>query len=282
MSAENTETTVPAWKAAEPLAFHHDHDGWMYAKFTGLSFGILLLLVFIAAAMGKKQVPGRLQGAFEFVYEWLREAVMGIMGEKGLPYFPLFISFFLFILFANLLGLFPGMASGTAALNTTLALAIVSIVSLHVIGMKQKGIFGYWGHFFHILDSSKEKGPIKLLMMLLQYLVLPLIELIGEAARPLSLSMRLFGNIYAKEVLLAVLAYMLVDYTTQGLAGQGLFPWLMTVVPLVLRPAILVLGVLVSLIQAVVFTALTMVYFNGALDSHDDHEEHAEHAPEAA
>ena len=287
MAGEN----APDWQKHEFLIFHPpanpEAPKWFYAQYTWLTMGIMLTLVIVAMIQGRKQVPGKLQGAFEFAYEWLREAVISVMGERGLPYFPFFISFFLFILFSNLLGLVPGMASGTAGLDTTLALALVVFSMIHLLGMFKKGFFSYWGHFFNILDSSKEKGIMKILIGVLQYILLPLIELIGEAARPLSLSMRLFGNIYAKDVLLAVLAYMLVDYVSQGLSGGGVFAWSMTVVPLVLRPAILVLGVLVSLIQAVVFTALAMVYINGAIDTHDEHDEHHEHqeqgnhAPEA-
>ena len=272
MTADTHDVHLGAAGVPEFLIFHH--NDWMHAKYVWLAFGILFIgFVLPAKLAGFRLVPGRLQGAFEFLYEWLHEAMISIMGEKGIPYFPLFISLFIFILFNNLLGLIPGMASGTASLNVTVALALVTFAATHVLGMKKKGVIAYWGHFFNILDSSKEKGPIRLLVAFLQYILLPFIELIGELARPLSLSMRLFGNIFAKEVLLAVLAYMAVDYVTQG----GLFNYAMLAVPALLRPGILILGVLVSIIQAVVFTALSMVYIGGAIEMHDHHDEvHAE------
>ena len=134
------------------------------------------------------------------------------MGKDGKPYAPLFIGFFLYILVGNLLGLFPYMASPTAKLDTTVGLALITFFSTHILGMKKKGVLGYWGHFFNVVDSSQEKGFMKIIMWPLQYIMLPAIELIGELAKPLSLSMRLFGNIFAKEVLLAVLAFVAVVF----------------------------------------------------------------------
>ena len=184
------------------------------------------------------------------------------------------------MLFNNLLGLVPGMASATAHLETTAALALTTFLATHILGMKKKGVFGYWGHFFHILDYSKESGVGKVITFLLQFFLLPLIELIGEFARPLSLTMRLFGNIFAKETILAVLAAMTLDYYMQtGAASKAVM-----VMPVLLRPAVLILGVLVSIIQAVVFTALSMVYIGGAIAQHDEHESHEKGhgAPSAA
>jgi F-type H+-transporting ATPase subunit a len=190
------------------------------------------------------------------------------MGVKGLEYFPLFFCFFLYILFNNLLGLLPGMASATAKLDTTVALALTTFAATHVLGMMKKGVFGYWSHFFHILDYSKESGFGKAITFVLQFFLLPLIEIIGELARPLSLAMRLFGNIFAKETILAVLAAMALEYwLTSGAAAKATMA-----MPMLLRPAILILGVLVSIIQAVVFTALSMVYIGGAIATHDEHD----------
>jgi len=254
-------------------------NNWQPVVMTGISLGVLLILAVFGLTRMKK-LPGALQGAWEMTYEWVEGIVVQVMGPKGLAYFPLFFCFFLYILFNNLLGLLPGMASATAKLDTTVALALTTFIATHVLGMMKKGVFGYWGHFFHILDYSKEKGLGKIITFVLQFILLPLIELIGEAARPLSLAMRLFGNIFAKETILAVLAAMTLEYWLAAGAGSKAI----MAMPFLLRFGVLILGVLVSIIQAVVFTALSMVYISGATAVHDDHEHSDEGhgAPSAA
>jgi F-type H+-transporting ATPase subunit a len=251
-----------------------------YQKFVPVAMGSLTILILLfLATLGLrrlKQVPGRLQGAWEFVYEWLAETVEQVMGPQGMDYFPLFLCLFLYILVGNLLGLVPGMASPTSRLDTTVALALITFASIHVLGFKKKGL-GYLGHFFHVVDASKEPFPMNIVMLPLQWILLPAIEFIGELARPLSLSMRLFGNIMAKEILLAVLASILLTFYN----APGPLNKVMLFVPLVLRPAILLLGVLVSIIQAAVFTGLSMIYIGGAIASHEEHESHEQGSAEA-
>lgn len=240
---------------------------WQPTAMWGISWGIMLVLAVFGMSRLKK-VPGLLQNAWEFTYEWVEGITLQVMGPKGLDYFPLFLCFFLYILFCNLLGLIPLLASATAKLDTTIALALCTFGATHVLGMKKKGVFGYWGHFFNILDYKSQQGFAKLLTIPLQFVLLPAIELVGEMARPLSLSMRLFGNIFAKEMILSILAALALDYWLQA----GAFSKVLMAMPLVLRPGVLVLGVLVSIIQAVVFTALSMVYINGAIEVHEEHE----------
>lgn len=234
---------------------------------------ITMALLFLMAAFGLsslKKLPGGLQNAWEFAYEWLEEITLQVIGPKGPGLMWYFFSAFIYILVANLLGLIPYMASPTAKTDTTLALALCTFGVTHVLGMKKKGVFGYWGHFFHVLDYSKESGVGKAITALLQFILLPLIEIVGELARPLSLTMRLFGNIFAKEMLLAILAFLVFDYYVKGGASN----YALMTMPLLLRPAVLILGVLVSVIQAVVFTALSMIYIGGAIATHDEHDEH--------
>ena len=256
-------------EGAWPEAVMAHGSKWQPSLMSGIALGILLLLATLGLAR-KRKVPGTLQGAFEFVYELLEDIVKQGMGPSGAAYFPLFLCFFLFILFNNLLGLFPYMASGTAKTDTTLALALVTFSSTHILGIKKKGL-AYIGHFFHILDASKEQGFSKVLTFLLQWFLLPAIEIVGELARPLSLTMRLFGNIYAKEMLLTILAALVLSYYR----AEGLGSKVLMLMPLALRPGVLILGVLVSLIQAVVFTALSMIYIGGAIAHHEAHDEHA-------
>jgi F-type H+-transporting ATPase subunit a len=246
------------------------HDPMVPVYYGWIALAVLVgLAVWGRLSLSKTQrVPGFIQNLWEFVVEWVSNVQDQAMGPgKGREYFPLFISFFLFILVNNFMGLIPGMMSPTSKINTTLALALVAFFSIHIFGMVKKGPLAYWGHFFHVVDASKAEGIMKLIMLPLQFILLPAIELIGELARPLSLAMRLFGNILAKEILLAVLFYVtLIFYFMPGPIGKVLM-----FVPLLMGPAILVLGVLVSIIQAVVFTVLCMVYISGATAVHEEH-----------
>jgi F-type H+-transporting ATPase subunit a len=138
---------------------------------------------------------------------------------------------FLYIFISNLLGLVPGFFSPTANLNTTLSLALCTFGLTHYIGVKHHGM----KYVKHFLGPAWALAPLMLI-----------IELIGHFARVMSLSIRLFGNIFGKEKIIGILF---------GLAGMYLAP-----LPL------LFLGILVSLIQALVFTLLSTIYFAGAME----------------
>jgi F-type H+-transporting ATPase subunit a len=177
-----------------------------------------------------EMIPGKGQNFWELVIGGMDEFFTDNMGrEMADKFFPMIATFALYIAVANLIGLIPGFMSPTSSLNTTLALTLIVWFSHHLIGIREHGV-SYYKHFM---------GPVWWLVPLL----LP-IELISNLARLLSLSIRLFGNIMAKETLLAIL-FML--------AG-GFFA------PL----PIMILGVLVSVVQAMVFVLLTVVYFSQA------------------
>jgi F-type H+-transporting ATPase subunit a len=176
-------------------------------------------------------VPGKGQNFFEVVVDGLEKFMVEITGPEGRFFFPYVATIFLFILVSNLIGLIPGCFSPTANLNTTLALALCTFIYTHVIGIKFHGA-KYIKHFM---------GPVWWLVPLM----FP-IELIGHLARIMSLSVRLFGNIFGKEMVLAILF---------GLAGLYLAPL-----------PIMFLGILVCFIQALVFMLLSIMYFVGAME----------------
>ena len=154
------------------------------------------------------------------------------MGKEGARMmFPMLCTFALYILVANMVGLMPGFMSPTSNLNITLGCTIIIFVTTHILGLKFHGA-SYIKHFL---------GPIPWLIPLM----LP-IELISHLARLLSLSIRLFGNIMAKETLLGIL-FML--------AGAYFAPL-----------PILCLGVLVSIVQSLVFVLLSILYFSAAME----------------
>jgi F-type H+-transporting ATPase subunit a len=189
-----------------------------------------LYLVAKLTVSNLEMVPGKGQNFWEIVIGGLDSFFADNMGRKLTDqFFPMLTTFGLYIAVANLIGLIPGFMSPTSSLNTTLALTIIVWITHHFIGFREHG-FSYYKHFM---------GP----MWWLVPLMLP-IELISNFARLISLSVRLFGNIMAKEALLGIL-FML--------AGAFFAPL-----------PIMVLGVLVSLVQAMVFVLLAVVYFGQA------------------
>jgi F-type H+-transporting ATPase subunit a len=219
-----------------------------------------LIIVLCAFAVRKmKYSPSGLQNALEFVFEWLMEKCGEIMGENASNFLPLFITLFLYIFFSNLIGILPGFKSPTSSLNTTVALALVVFFTVHYTGIKKNGFFGYLKHFM----GEPIRLPSRFLSMVLYMIFAPLffiIHVIGEIARPVSLSVRLFGNIMAKELLLGILAMLILLFYPIPFIGKPLM-----LAPLLLRPAIILLAVLVSFVQALVFTFLSMVYIAGAM-----------------
>lgn len=192
---------------------------------------IFLVVVGRLATAGIKMVPTGAQNLFEPIIEGLENFMVDVMGEEGRPYFPLIGTLFIYIFVMNLLGLIPGMFSSTANLNTTLSMALVVFFMTHYIGIRRHG-FKYVKHFM---------GPV----WWLSPLMIP-IEVISHLSRVLSLTFRLFGNIFAEELVLAILIM---------LAGQFLAPF-----PLIF------LFMFNSFVQAFIFTMLTMMYLSGAIE----------------
>ncbi|ABB33571.1 ATP synthase F0, A subunit [Geobacter metallireducens RCH3] len=214
-------------KLLEPL--HISEAGADAIAYTWLII-VFLLIVSLIATKALKAVPTGMQNFMEVVVGGIENMVEETMGEKGRPYFPLIATLALFVLVSNLIGLIPGFFPPTANLNTTAACAIIVFLSTHVVGIKKHG-FHYLQHFM---------GPIWWLAPLMFF-----IEIIGHLSRPLSLSLRLFGNMNGHELVLMIFF--------------ALAPFL---VPL----PMMLMGVLVSFIQAFVFMLLAMIYIQGSLE----------------
>jgi len=194
---------------------------------------IMLLLLALAklAASRLEMVPSGGQSFFEVLVSGIEDFMIGVTGEEGRFLFPLIATLGLFILCSNYLGMIPGFFSPTANINTTAACALIVVVFTHVIGLKFHGV-KYIKHFM---------GPIPWLTPL----ILP-IELIGHGARILSLSIRLFGNVFGEELVLAILFFL-----------AGLY--------LASLP-IMFLGLFTGFVQAFIFCLLSMMYFAGAME----------------
>jgi len=191
-------------------------------------------------AQDKGLVPPRkmnLRNAFEYMAEAVYGMVEGAMGEKqAARFFPLIGALWFFILTSNLIGLIPGFIAPTDTLKTNVGIALMVFVLTHYYGVKEHGL----AYFKHFLGPTPALAP----------LMLP-IEIVSHVARPLSLSVRLMGN-------------MMADH-------KVVFSFF-ALVPLLVPLPFMLLGLLVCLIQALVFCTLTMVYISMAIEhEHDDH-----------
>jgi F-type H+-transporting ATPase subunit a len=191
---------------------------------------LLLAILSFLATKAVKMVPGGLQNFMEVVVGGIENMIVETMGEHGRPFFPLIATLAIFILVSNLIGLIPGFFPPTANINTTAACAVIVFISTHVVGVKEHG-FHYLKHFL---------GPIWWLAPIMFF-----IELIGHLSRPVSLTLRLFGNMNGHELVLMIFF--------------ALAPFLVPI-PMML------MGVLVSFIQAFVFMLLAMIYIQGSLE----------------
>jgi F-type H+-transporting ATPase subunit a len=214
---------------------------------------LILFVIGLCIRFSAKLRPGKFQNACEFFLESLMGYFDQVTGsrEKSRRFLPLVGSVFFFILLSNWLGLLPGTGSilvghepflrpANTDLNLTVAMALVSVLSSHLIGFASVGFFTHINKFIQIggIIKSLKKGPIAIFTALIEGVV-GIIEIIGELAKVLSLSLRLFGNVFAGEVLISVISALV-----------GIF------VP----TPFMLLELLVGLIQAAVFTMLTLVY----------------------
>ena len=197
---------------------------------------ILLIVAALIVKGSLRLVPKGFQNFVEMLVEQILKLVDDTIGHKwSRPLFPFICTIFLFILVANLMGLIPGFTAATANVNTNAAMAIPVFLMYHYYGLKVHGVH-YINHFL---------GPIRSLAGLPLMIMMFFIEIIGHFVRPLTLTVRLFGNMTGKHILLIVLGI---------------------IAPAVIPSVILGLGLLVSVVQALVFTLLTTCYFAGAVE----------------
>ncbi len=225
-----------------------------------LSMGLVVALA-IAARLALAVWPRGAQNLLEWLVELVQEQAEGILGDRAARYMPFFAALFLFILVGNLIGLVPGCMSPTASYHTNLALALSAVLVSQYAGVREIGWRGYLAHF------APPPSPWWLKWSLLWWMW-PLIHALEQVIRPVSLTVRLFGNIYAKEMLLLLLSVVAVNF----LGNPQTIVKALAAVPFLLRPAIILLGTLVSIVQAAVFTILAMVYVSLATEAHEPEE----------
>lgn len=232
---------------------------------------VVISTVAIAISRRSKMIPGRGQAFAEILVSGLDDVVRGVIGARGRKYTPFLGSLFIYIFVSNLIGLIPLQNSIMAFLTTTVPIALCVFLYVQWVGITQNGIGGY---LYHLCGSPKDIFGWGLVV-----LMLPL-HIMGEFIKPLSLSFRLYGNIMAGHILLAVFMTLGIQMLAPLHLPFGVpfhFPFLF-------------LELLVSAVQAFVFTLLSTIYIAMMLPHEHEHE-HAheahgesghEHAPEAA
>jgi F-type H+-transporting ATPase subunit a len=202
----------------------------------------LIALAFVVRSRLSVDNPGKLQIVFEDLVGGLIGILEDIVGPKGPAYLSLVGTIGAFILVANLIGLVPGFMAPTSSINVTLGCAITVWVYYHVQGIREQGLGAYLKHF-----AAPPGAPLFIAPIMLP------IELISHFSRVLSLSLRLFGNIFGEELVILIL---------------------FSIVPFLVPLPMMFLGIITSTLQAFIFVMLTMIYLGGAVA--------AEHGDEGA
>jgi F-type H+-transporting ATPase subunit a len=217
-----------------------------------------LVAMVIVIAMGlylrskaTSEVPGKLQLAWEMGVEAVQTQVEGTIGPRGAAVVPLAVTLFIFILVANwfsVLGIgseIEWLAPPTSDINVTLALALIVIIPVHIASVRARGIGGYIRHYV----SQPFPKPL--------FLVNIFINGVEEVAKPLTLALRLFGNLLSGGLMLALIAALGVWSISHVPIGD--------VATLILNPVWKVFDLFIGAIQAFIFALLTILYFDSAM-----------------
>lgn len=208
---------------------------------------MLIVVFFVALGLAIRsrlsvEHPSKFQIVLEDIVGWLVGMLRDNIGDKGPRFLPLVGTIFLYIFVANMFGKIPGLMAPTASLNTTVGCAITVWLYYHYQGVKVQGLGKYLLHFAVPPGSPAFIAPI----------MLP-IEIISHLSRVLSLSLRLFGNVFGEEMVVLILA---------------------SIVPFIAPLPMMLLGIITGSLQAFIFALLTMIYLAGAVHSEENHEAH--------
>jgi F-type H+-transporting ATPase subunit a len=224
------------------------------ALVTMIGITALVLIVAIAATRARAPVPGFVQNFTEWAYESMSKWSIGMGGARAARYIPIFAAFFILILAFNWSGLIPGIGflpatrAPTSDLNITIGLALFAFGYFQVQGFRRLGARGYLSKFFPFYEFRNGIGAG------LIALFVGFVELILEFVKPVTLSMRLFGNIFGGEVALAVVMGLTVALVPVALYG---------------------LEIILTFVQALIFSTLTLMFILAAIESHHHEEGHA-------
>jgi len=219
--------------------------------------GFLFLFLSWLAMRKPKMVPGHFQNAVEWMVESMEDVCGGLLGPEHIKkHFPIIGALFFYILTINLLGIIPGMKSATSSLDLTLALALITFLYVQFWGVRNLGIVGYLDHL-----AGSPRDAIGWMML---PVMLP-VHVLGELAKPVSLSCRLFGNIFGEDTLIVVFVGATALCLKASLAALAVPPMAG------ITALFMMLQTLTSIVQALIFSLLATVYLYMMLP----HEAHA-------
>lgn len=201
----------------------------------------LVVMAYLLRSRLSVENPGTLQVIFEDILAALGGMMEDIIGPKGRSYLPLVGTIGLFILVGNLIGLVPGFMAPTSSINVTLGCAITVWVYYHIQGLKEQGVWPYVKHF-----AAPPGAPLFIAPIMLP------IEIISHLSRVLSLSLRLFGNVFGEELVILIL---------------------FSIVPFLAPLPVMFLGIITMPLQAFIFVMLTIIYLGGAVAVEHGHDE---------
>ena len=207
---------------------------------------VAMVTLLVISVLGTRRLsirPRGLQTVLEMVVTALRGLVTGIMGPRGADFVPFIGTLFIYIALMNLMGLIPGFMSPTSNLNITAGLALIVFVVVQYYGFREQGL----GYLKHFIAGVPPQFPYILLAPLVFA-----VHLVGELCRPVTLALRLFGNLMAEEMVVLILI---------GLVAGMARHW----IPIPIQLPNMALGLLVSLVQAAIFSMLATVYLDGVV-----------------
>jgi F-type H+-transporting ATPase subunit a len=216
---------------------------WVISMLTALTIAVVGFLL----TRNLKRVPDRKQTLLESIYSYLDDFVHGLIGDHYKRYLPLIGTIYIYVLTMNLAGIIPGWASPTANINIPAGLAIVVVLYVQYEGIRVNGLKGYLMHF---VGDPWWLGPLNF----------P-IHAVGEVARVLSLTIRLFGNIFGEDVVIVILIFL------AGMFTKGFIPF---------QAPMYLLAMFTSFVQAMVFSILACVYI-ALMTTHEHEEGHGHH-----
>ncbi len=221
------------------------------ALWMAIAVAAISLFLFIGTAK-PQLVPGRMQAATEYLYDFVRKMLDENVGPEGRRFAPLIFSIFIFVLVCNLLGLIPwvGAFTPTSHISVTLGLALIVFVTVVIVGFARHGF-----HFFSLFWPSGSGVILGVFVFVIEFL--------SFLSRPFTLAIRLFANMTAGHVLLKVFGTFVVT-----LGSFGALPYVFGILPLGVNVALTALEVLIAVVQAYVFALLASLYLNDAINLH--------------
>ena len=206
---------------------------------------VLIVLPLLTVVRRSKLIPTPAQSAVEYLIDFIRKEMLAPLGPEGEIWVPFILSLFLFILTCNLLGVIPGIVPPTSNINVTATMALIIFALTHIVGIWKHGLAGY----LQLIVPPGLPLPVALFLF-------P-IELIGQLARPFSLAVRLFANMFAGHAIVLMLISLIFIFRS----------YLVVPFPVIGNTAIMGFEIFVSFIQAFIFTYLSASYIVGALQT---------------